>query len=123
MRSSVIIPSFQSAATIRACLAAVLAQDLGEPFEIFLADSSTDGTAELARGEFPTVRVLKSETRLSAELARNWGAREARGSVLAFIDSDCVPEADWLRRLCLTLEEGDYDGVGGAILPVEGSNS
>jgi GT2 family glycosyltransferase len=123
MRSSVIIPSFQSAQTIRACLTSVLAQDLGEPFEIFLADSGTDGTAEIARREFPAVRVLKSETRLSAELARNWGAREARGAVFAFIDSDCVAEPDWLRRVCLTLEDSGYDGVGGAIRPVEDSNS
>jgi GT2 family glycosyltransferase len=123
MRSSVIIPSFQSASTIRACLAAVRAQDIGDPFEVFLADSGTDDTAAIVRQEFPEVRLLKSGTRLSAELARNWGAREARGSVLAFVDSDCVPERDWLRRLCVILEEGTYHGVGGAIRPVERSNS
>jgi GT2 family glycosyltransferase len=123
MRSSVIIPSFQSASTIRACLTAVRAQDIGDPFEVFVADSSTDDTAGIVRREFPEVRLLKSDTRLSAELARNWGAREARGAVLAFVDSDCVPPPDWLRRLCVTLEEGTYHGVGGAIRPVEGSNS
>ena len=122
-RASVIIPSFQSESTIRACLASVLAQDIGEPYEVFVADSGTDKTAEIARSEFPSVRLLKSETRLSAELARNWGAREARGSILAFIDSDCVSSPDWLRRVCAALEDGPYDGVGGAIRPVDGSTS
>jgi GT2 family glycosyltransferase len=123
VRASVIIPSFQSGATIRACLASVLAQDIGEPFEVFVADSGADNTAEIVRSEFPSVRLLKSDRRLSAERGRNWGAREARGAVFAFIDSDCVAQPDWLRRLCVTLEEGNYDGVGGAIGNAGGSNA
>jgi GT2 family glycosyltransferase len=123
MRSSVIIPSFQSVRTIRACLSSVLAQDLGEVFEVFVADSSTDGTAELIRQEFPEVHLLHSETRKSAEAARNWAAERAQGVILAFIDSDCVCERDWLKRLCVTLEQDGCDGVGGAIRPVDGSNA
>jgi GT2 family glycosyltransferase len=113
--ASVIVPSFQSAATIDACLEGVLAQDFGGPYEVFLADSGTDGAAARVQRVFPTVKVLHSTTRLGAAPARNWGAREAAGAVLAFIDSDCVPGRDWLRRLCATLEDGAYDGVGGSI--------
>jgi GT2 family glycosyltransferase len=40
-----------------------------------------------------------------------------------FIDSDCVPERDWLQRLCHAIEDGRCDGVGGAIRPIDGSNS
>jgi len=122
MRSSVIIPSFQSEATIRACLTAVLAQDIADPFEVFVVDSGTDGTAEVVRRDFPTVRLLKSETRLDPAAARNWAAREALGSILAFVDSDCVPQPDWLRRMCVALDDGIH-GVGGAIVPVNGSNA
>jgi len=119
----VIIPSFQSAATIRACLAALMAQDLGEPYEVFVADSGTDDTAGIIRREFPRVRLLKSAERLDPASARNWCAGEANGTVFAFIDSDCVAEADWLRRLCAIVETGTYDGAGGAIRPVAGSNA
>ena len=35
----------------RACR--VLAQDMGDPFEVFVADSGTDGTADVVRREFP----------------------------------------------------------------------
>jgi GT2 family glycosyltransferase len=66
--------------------------------------------------------VLHAETRLDAEQARNWAAREAHGSVFAFIDSDCVAEPDWLRRMSAAVEQGVYQGVGGAIRPVEGEN-
>lgn len=123
VRASVIIPSFQSAATIRACLASVLAQDLGDPFEVFVADSGSDDTAEIVRREFPSVRLLKSDERMDPAAARNWCASQAQGATFAFIDSDCTADPDWLRRLCVALESGGYNGAGGAIRPVDGSNA
>jgi GT2 family glycosyltransferase len=120
--ASVIIPSFQSANTIDVCLAGVLGQVSARRFEVIVADSGTDKTAELIGHRYPAVRVLKSDRRLDPALARNWGAREARGSVLAFIDSDCVPEPGWLERLCAPIEDGPYDAVGGAIRNVEGAS-
>jgi mycofactocin glycosyltransferase len=120
---SVVIPSFQSAGTIEACLTGVLRQAHDAPFEVIVADSGTDATAELIGRHFPTVRVLKSEQRLDPALARNWAAREAHGSLLAFIDSDCVPEPDWLSRLCAALEDGTYDAIGGAIRNANGTTA
>ena len=78
MRASVVIPSYQSSRTIRACLASVCGQDLREPFEVILSDSGSDGTAEIAAREFPQVRVLHSATRLSAEEARNRAAEQRK---------------------------------------------
>lgn len=121
--ASIIIPSFQSARTIEACLAAIGREAAGGPFEVIVADSGTDETADLIARAFPFVRILKSAVRLDPALARNWGAREARGSVLAFIDSDCVAGPGWLTRLCAALEDGTYDGVGGAILNGEGATA
>ncbi|MGH2522412.1 MAG: glycosyltransferase, partial [Anaerolineales bacterium] len=46
--------------------------------------------------------------------ARNVGARQAHGEVLAFIDADCIAASDWLRRLCALIEQG-YAAAGGAI--------
>jgi len=119
--ASVIIPSFQSANTIDVCLGGVLGQVSARRFEVIVADSGTDKTAELIAHRYPAVRVLKSDRRLDPAVARNWGAREARGSVLAFIDSDCVPEPGWLERLCAPIVDGPYDAVGGAIRNVEGA--
>ena len=120
--ASVVIPSFQSARTIDACLVAVLGQVNAGPFEVIVADSGDDETAALIARDYPAVRVLKSATRLDPALARNWGAREANGPVLAFIDSDCVPEPDWLARLCAALGNGACDAVGGAIRNIDGAS-
>jgi hypothetical protein len=35
---------------------------------------------------------------------------QARGEVLAFTDSDCMPDGDWLYYLIGTLLAGDYAG-------------
>jgi GT2 family glycosyltransferase len=106
-----------------ACLDAVFRQVEVRAFEIIVADSGTDGTAALIARRYPTVRILKSATRLDPAAARNWGAREARGRVLAFLDSDCIPGDDWLARLSAALEGGTYEAVGGAIRNVEGASA
>ena len=105
------------------CLRAVLAQPLDGAFEVIVVDSGDDDAADVVRREFPRVRLLTSQSRMGAAPARNWGAREARGAVLAFIDSDCVPADDWLKRLTERLEAGDCDGLGGAVVPSPGSNA
>lgn len=111
---SIIIPSYCSAGTIGACLAALLGQDATQPYEIIVVDSSPDATVNFIRRYFPQVRLIHLAQQTDPALARNLGARQAHGEILAFIDADCVARPDWLRRLCLSLQQG-YDGVGGAI--------
>jgi O-antigen biosynthesis protein len=45
--------------------------------------------------------------------ARNAGAGAATGEVLAYTDSDCMADPDWLYYMIGTLISGDYAGVGG----------
>jgi len=112
-RCSVIVPSYASAGTIRSCLAALLKQDAPFFFEIIVVDSSQDETPAIVRREFPQVQLIHLGERAGPETARNRGAEQARGEILAFIDSDCMAQPDWLRRLVARVEEG-YDAIGGA---------
>ena len=45
-----------------------------------------------------TLRLLE-EARPGSYAARNHGAAQARGRLLAFTDADCTPRPDWLARL------------------------
>ena len=45
--------------------------------------------------------------------ARNAGAHAATGEVLAYTDSDCMADPDWLYFMIGTLISGEYAGVGG----------
>lgn len=111
---SIIIPSYRAAATIRACLTALRDQQIDQPYEIIVVDSSPDESVVLAARLFPAVQVIHLPSQTDPALARNIGAQQAQGDYLAFIDADCIAAPDWLRRLVATLEHG-YDAVGGAI--------
>jgi glycosyltransferase involved in cell wall biosynthesis len=60
--------------------------------------------------------VLKENVGLSG--ARNAGAREARGDVIAFFDDDAFADEKWAESLVRTYEDGDAIAVGGKVLPV-----
>ena len=60
--------------------------------------------------------VFESEQGLSA--ARNAGFRESRGDVVAYTDDDAVVEPDWLWNLTAALQEREWIGSAGRIVPV-----
>ena len=76
---SVVIPSYNARATIERCLASVLAQELEGGFEVWLVDSSDDGTGELVEERFPGVNLVRFPERTLPGPARNEGIRRARG--------------------------------------------
>lgn len=83
---------------IRAVLAALAVQDLGEAFETLIVESSADGApvpTDLA-GVLPGVRIVTDPARGSYGL-KNAGVRAATADLVAILDADCTPRADWLR--------------------------
>jgi glycosyltransferase involved in cell wall biosynthesis len=112
---SVIIPSYQSEETIRSCLDSLLVLEFHPPHEIIVVDSSTDSTPEIIRNEYPGIHLIHLPKKTDPAAARNLGARSALGEVLAFIDSDCTAERNWLQRLYDDLMNG-CSAVGGSIL-------
>jgi glycosyltransferase involved in cell wall biosynthesis len=95
---SVIVPVWNSPELIATCLSALTAQTYPrDRFEVLVVDNaSTDSTAEVARG-FPIATLLVERTPGSYH-ARNHGLKEARGEYIAFTDSDCIPDPDWIEK-------------------------
>jgi len=90
--------------------------------EVVVVDNgSTDLTLrlnELTKG----VKVLRSDEPLGYPRACNWGAREAAGEVLLFMNNDIEVGGDSLRRGVERLEEmSDIGAVGGRILLMNGN--
>lgn len=111
---SVVVCAYNARERIDIALRSLAAQDLDEPWEVVVAASGTDGTAEHVRSAWPDVRVVASEARLLPGQARNRGVDAARGDYVAFLPDDGVARPDWLRRRVAKHREG-YALVGGAI--------
>lgn len=77
---------------------------------IVVDDGSTDRTAELAAAY---ARVVKAPRNLGEGGARNLGAREAEGEILAFTDADVVVPEDWLEKIVATMDKEGVECVGG----------
>ncbi len=86
---SVIIPAYNSADTIRACIESALNQTL-KSFEIVIVDDgSNDETAIISKKFRGEVRYFYKENGGPAS-ARNFGIRMSRSEYIAFLDSDDV---------------------------------
>lgn len=110
---SVVVPARNAAKHIGRCLQALLQQrDVEEDYELIVVDDgSTDSTGSVARGL--GVRVL-TQPHQGPGAARNYGAREARGSLLLFTDADCEPDPWWISRMVGAFARQDIVGAKGA---------
>lgn len=113
---SVIVCTRNGAKTLNACL-----ESLGRlrypKFEILVVDDgSTDTVPEVVKA-FPAVRSFRQEA-AGLSVARNLGLKEARGSLLAYTDDDCIVHPDWLLHLARAFaEDTRVIAAGGPNIP------
>ena len=109
---SVIICTRNGRQRIGKCLQAVSNMTDGAFETLVVDDGSSDGTAEFLAENFPAIRVLRLQP-LGLSAARNAGAAESNGSILAFTDDDCEVDREWLIRLRRVLNDGRFAAAGG----------
>jgi glycosyltransferase involved in cell wall biosynthesis len=112
---SVIIPVYNGAHTIAACLESMLNQAYPpDAYEVIVVENgSTDSTSAIVQ-QYP-VRLLHSEERGPAA-ARNLGIANSEAGIVAFTDADCIADPNWLSELVGPYADPQTGGVGGAIL-------
>jgi len=104
---SVVVPYYNDPGGL-AQLYAALARQTAEPKEIVVVDDGSPAAraaASVPCGELERVRVVVQRN-AGAATARNAGAALATAPVVAFVDSDCVPDPDWLERTSRAVEDG-----------------
>jgi len=111
---TVIVPHFNDLAGLDLCLGDLEKQTWPrERFEIVVADNASP------QGEAAVAKVIAGRARLvmvserGAGPARNGGVAAARADILAFTDSDCRPEPEWLAAGMKALAGHDF--VGGKV--------
>ncbi len=109
---SVIVPAYNAADTLPACLAALKNQSWPpDRYEIIVADDgSTDATAEIATRA--GVRVIPI-AHAGPAAARNAGVEAAQGELILFTDADCEPSLDWVEQIVAPFADPAVDGAKG----------
>ena len=107
MDFSIVVPFFNAEKFIERCVQALVAQTFpADRYEILMVDNnSQDSSAGIVR-RFERVKLLQ-ETEQGSYAARNRGIQDARGSIVAFTDPDCVPREDWLEQIGRAMAQPD----------------
>jgi len=96
---TVIIPFFNAEQYIEKCIQSLLAQSYSQDsYEIIMINNnSTDASSAIVQ-RYPEITALE-EKKQGSYAARNLGILRAKGEIIAFTDSDCVPHVDWLQHI------------------------
>jgi len=116
LKFSVIVPTFKDWDRLRLCLDALAAQDFNPiDFEVIVANNDASDVK-------PDNLLLPANTKMilapepGSYAARNAAISIAQGQILAFTDSDCIPEVQWLSAAYTAFEkEADLSRVSGPV--------
>jgi glycosyltransferase involved in cell wall biosynthesis len=119
---SVIVCAYNGSNIIELCLKGLIQQTLPpNKFEIIIIDDgSSDNTYEVVSNFINKNKgheifmELNSIKHGGLSIARNAGIQLSKGEIIAFIDQDAVPDANWINELANTFNSG-ADYVGGRI--------
>jgi len=117
---SVVVASYNGGRTLPACLESLRHLNYPDYEVILVDDGSRDDTPQIAR-RFPEVRTIRQDN-MGLSVARNVGIAAAQGEIVAFTDSDCRADEDWLYFLVGDMLRDNFTGMGGHnFLPPEDS--
>ena len=96
---SVVVASGRARPVLDRCLAAVLPQCRAREAELIVARAGPpDAVAELGN-TYPSVLFVAAPAGTPAPALRALGAANALGDIVALVEDDRVPPADWLEQI------------------------
>jgi len=123
MKVTVILCTFNRCESLAKALQSLAASVLPESvkWEVLVVDNhSSDSTRQVVEGfceRWPGRFRYAFEATPGKSNALNRGIQEAQSDVLAFTDDDVAVDPAWLQNLTAHLDNGNWAGAGGRILP------
>src|SRR5438046_405013 len=124
-RVSVVVCAYNAERTMDACLESLRTLNYPDYEVIVVNDGSKDRTLEISERHKavydadpggPRMVIISQENK-GLSVARNVGAQAATGEIVAYTDSDCVPDPDWLAFLVYKFVRSGFVAVGGPNFP------
>jgi len=113
MTISIVIPVYNEASQLRACLDAIAAQTV-RPLEVIVVDNnSTDTTSQVA-ARYAFVRLLR-EKKQGVVHARNCGFNAAQGDIIGRIDADTHLSPEWVANVLRLFHDPALAAVCGSV--------
>jgi GT2 family glycosyltransferase/glycosyltransferase involved in cell wall biosynthesis len=109
----VVVLNYNGLKHLESCFNSLLALDYpANKLELMLVDNaSRDESVAYARERFPRVRVVETGANLGFAGGNNFGAREANGDWVAFLNNDTRVEPEWLLQMVKTTLAGEERGL------------
>ncbi len=113
---SVVIASYNAEKTIEVCLRSLENQKTAWDYEIIVVDSSTDDTNKIVEERFPEVNLYRFSERKFPGGARNYGISKAKGEIIAFTDTDCIIDKNWINKIIEAHKTyPEHPAIGGTV--------
>jgi GT2 family glycosyltransferase len=113
---SVVIPSWNTAGLLRACLAHLAAARLPEHEVIVVDNASADGSADMVAAEFPQAALVRNTENRGFAGGCNQGLRLARGAYVLLLNSDTEVAPDAVELLLAFLRGHPAYGAAAPLL-------
>lgn len=115
MKTSIIIPWFDTVELVNKNLPAVLAaaqNPKNDVLEVIIVDDdSTDKSADEIKKNFPEVKLIRHKINRGFAAAVNTGVRAAKGKLICLLNSDVLPDNNFLEDVFKDFENPKVFGV------------
>ena len=122
---SIVIISYNTKDLLKKCLSSILASLASSSlnYEVIVVDNgSTDGSQEIIKREFPSVRLMLNKSNLGYGKANNQAAKNAQGQKLLFLNSDIEVIDESIEKLVQFGKQDGFQSIyGGKLFNLDGS--
>jgi len=116
---NIIIPAYNAHKTIRQAIASVAVQDNQEEIKLTIVDDCSDEPYDYLLDEFKylNINILKKTFNSGCGQSRQYGIDRTDCEFLIFLDADdCFYSCDSVKKLLMTIKDGNYDVVSSIFL-------
>ena len=125
---SIVVPTCNRRDEVTRCVQSLLTQSLPPRQVIVVDDGSTDGTFEAISALRPVhggpeLVVIRNPRNLGANASRNVGIAASSGTLVAFLDSDCIADPCWIEELSHAFRDPRVGAASGLVEDIARSNA